>query len=63
MVPWREGLWVHIAMRDRESDRERTALCLEIAARALKLSGVCLRNEQGVLCLGGGKNPLFNMAE
>lgn len=40
---------------------QRTALCLEIAARALKLSGVCLRNEQGVGCLGGGKNPLFNM--
>lgn len=37
-----------------------TALCLKIA-RALKLSGVCLRMEQGVRCLGGGKNPLFNM--
>lgn len=63
MVPWREGHWVHIAMRDRGSDRERTALCLEIAARVLKLSGVCLRDKQGVQCLGGGKNSLFNMTE
>lgn len=63
MVPWSEGHWVNIAMRHRESDGERTALCLEIAARALKLTGVCLRNKQGVLCLGGGKNSLFDMAE